>query len=163
MHQKFASTSVVSSTSSTLLKNQSLKVTTKLIDMKTTDINRKRQFNEVSSSSSDSSVNFTSVQVEDIPGVAKVKRKDSFFTSETFYGEESTINDEFNLNQDMFDQMDKEVEEELDNEEDFSSDPEDGNEKEDSMGSSESTNDSYDGEDGDEIDDEMVLALERDF
>ncbi len=167
MHQKFASTSVVSTTSSTLLNNQGVKMTAKMIDIKSTDVNRKRQFNEVSTSSTEGSASYTSVQVEEIPGLAKVKRKDSFFTSETFYGEEETKNDEFNLDQDMFDQMDKEVEEELDNEEDYSSDPEDGdengNEKEDSSGSSESTNNSYDGQDDDEIDDEMVLALERDF
>jgi len=130
--------------------------------MKATDVNRKRQFNEVRTSSLESTVKITSVQADELPGAAKVKRKDSFFTSETFYAEEETKKDQFNMNQDMFDQMDKEVEEELDNEEeDSNSDADDENE--DSTNNSESTNNSYDGEDDDDIDDEMVLALERDF
>ncbi len=91
MHQKFASTSVVSTTSSTLLNNQGVKMTAKMIDIKSTDVNRKRQFNEVSTSSTEGSASYTSVQVEEIPGLAKVKRKDSFFTSETFYTKVTAI------------------------------------------------------------------------
>lgn len=167
IHQKFASASAVSSTSSTVISNT--KLTVNMSDTKSSTINRKRQFNEVSSTTTETTSSLTSVQVKDkeqTPG--RAKRSNSFFTSETFYSEEETKNSEFNLDEDLFDQMDKEVEEELDNEdssefeEEYEEEPKEAREDDCDLSATDKSSSMGSFED-DDIDDEMVLALEKNF
>lgn len=120
----------------------------------------KRQFTEISKSTFQKS---NVKEDEKMSKNAKVKKTDSFFTSETFYSEQGLKDDEFDLDENLLDQMDKEVEQELDDESsDF--DEEDENDENPTISDKSSSLNSFDEDDDNfDIDDEMVLALEKNF
>lgn len=171
MHQKYSTASAVSSKG--VIKNSSTKLITQNIESKSTVISTKRHFNEINSTTSDKSLSFSSVKAKENN---KEDKAGAFFTSETFYLEEETKNDDFNLNEDLLDLMDKEVDDELDDISDFdeNSNLTDQNANTQNTLSNEendlsetdksSSMNSFDNDDDDfDIDDDMIMALEKNF
>jgi hypothetical protein len=95
-----------------------------------------------------------------------VKRTDSYFTEDTFFDEDKTDGNEFKMDGNLFDQMDKEALEELDDEDDGEGTDYEGDEntqEETHSDGSSSFNSEFNEGDEFDIDDEMVLALEKNF